>query len=370
MAEGEAEAAGAEGLKPLEKKRLLQGAQVPPATPEPLRPVPEPRKEPAAAVLEQEHHPDGPEDDEEEEEKPKAGKGWQERLRRSCSSCLLLGRSVAQSSCSNSAALNARLDRLESWLERRQERQRREVVLAELRRLAAAKGDLPNPGLGCCRRRGALTEEEEKFDFTATEVTEAFRRAHRRCNSPSLIEVLQGQATWRQALSGGLLGRLFQALLVALVVHCALGAIAFSVSRGFAVKHSGALEPSSWLASAPPAAAATTVTLRPLWRFPELSLEELRQVEDVMFIHDHASHTLRIAHVTRSAAGAVLVEAADGSTIRVEPGGRSFWGQRGWTQEVYLTAMEAMQSFPGANSGGTVDWLIAGALGTDLLVPG
>jgi len=119
-------------------------------------------------------------------------------------------------------------------------------------------------------------------------------------------------------------------------------------------------------------ATAATVALQPLWDYPRLSFDELRRVEDVAFVHNQARHVLRVAVVEKMANGAVKVVTADGSEVRIEPGGKAFWRPGGPAQaEVPLVVMETWRQMLGV--GRAVDaelaWLTSGILASHRTAP-
>jgi len=110
---------------------------------------------------------------------------------------------------------------------------------------------------------------------------------------------------------------------------------------------------------------AMTMQLQPLWDYPALSLDELRQVEDVVFVHNQATHMLRVSVATRTEGGTVLLKAADGSEVRVAPDGRSYWRRLGHPEE----HLEAMEIWRTAQRSEEVQWLTSGMLATQVTVP-
>ncbi|OLP89637.1 hypothetical protein AK812_SmicGene28896 [Symbiodinium microadriaticum] len=176
-------------------------------------------------------------------------------------------------------------------------------------------------------------------------------------HSSTLSQVLQGRP-WREILPRCLC-QVTVAFMVGLAVFCLLAAVAFAPTRSLALGPAGAVA----APPAPVAAAAAAVTLRPLWQFPMLSLQELRQVENVVFEENQLRHSLRVAVTSKMFDGSVLLQSTD-SSLRVEKSGRGVWLRDG--QEVPLDDMEALRQLPGADEG--LAWMGA-QLTTEVVAP-
>ncbi|CAE7796009.1 unnamed protein product [Symbiodinium sp. CCMP2592] len=250
------------------------------------------------------------------------------------------------------------LDRLEQWLERRRKARCYKALDAELRRAARAAEILDSVGvqeflIGPSSR---TVESCESLCFEDEEVLGALVRYQLK-HSSTLSQVLQGRP-WREILPRCLC-QVTVAFMVGLALFCLLAAMAFAPTRSLALGPAGEV-------AAPPAAvaaAAAAVTLRPLWQFPMLSLQELRQVENVVFEENQLRHSLRVAVTSKMSDGSVLLQSTD-SSLRVEKSGRGFWLRDG--QEVPLDDMEALRQLPGADEG--LAWMGA-QLTTEVVAP-
>jgi len=268
-----------------------------------------------------------------------------------------------------------RLDGLEAYMQSKQKALKMSATLYVLRSMAHEEELLPQgfpkPSLldfvyEPASKKRQMEEEYNQISFTSDEVIQAFSRTKKSFRQPLFVQVLQGHKPLKDALPV-LVGQGVLLILCLMAFHCILCSIVFSTSRSVANDpDSGALldqlEPS--LAAA---GAASTVKLQPLWDFPALSLQELRQVEDIVFTHDHVSHAMHVATVARTAAGHVVLQSADGSTVRVEPDGRAYWGHQG-SGEVFLLAMEQLREMIGGETEGGMNWLTAGSLPSEVLV--
>lgn len=250
------------------------------------------------------------------------------------------------------------LDRLEQWLERRRKARCYKALDAELRHAARAAEILDTVGvqeflIGPSSR---TVESCEALCFEDEEVLGALVRYQLK-HSSTLSQVLQGRP-WREILPRCLC-QVTVAFMVGLAVFCLLAAVAFAPTRSLALGHAGAVA----APPAPVAAAAAAVTLRPLWQFPMLSLQELRQVENVVFEENQLRHSLRVAVTSKMFDGSVLLQSTD-SSLRVEKSGRGVWLRDG--QEVPLDDMEALRQLPGADEG--LAWMGA-QLTTEVVAP-
>jgi len=250
------------------------------------------------------------------------------------------------------------LDRLEQWLERRRKARCYKALDAELRRAARAAEILDSVGvqeflIGPSSR---TVESCESLCFEDEEVLGALVRYQLK-RSSTLSQVLQGRP-WREILPRCLC-QVTVAFMVGLALFCLLAAMAFAPTRSLALGPAGEVA----APPAPVAAAAAAVSLRPLWQFPLLSLQELRQVENVVFEENQLRHSLRVAVTSKMSDGSVLLQSTD-SSLRVEKSGRGFWLRDG--QEVPLDDMEALRQLPGADEG--LAWMGA-QLATEVVAP-
>mmetsp|Transcript_19737 Transcript_19737/g.35066 ORF Transcript_19737/g.35066 Transcript_19737/m.35066 type:complete len:398 (-) Transcript_19737:184-1377(-) len=268
-----------------------------------------------------------------------------------------------------------RLDRWEVFMEGKQEAVKMSATTRVLRSMAAEDGLLPATSLldriyMSESKQRKLEEECAEVNFTSEEVVQAFSRAKRNFRQPLFIQVMQGHAELKPALPI-LICQAVLLILCLVAFHCMLASIVFSTSRSVASDDSGALLDLQ-VPSLAAAAAGSTVKLQPLWDFPLLSFQELRQVEDIVFTHDHVAHSMTVATVAKTAAGDVVLRSADGSTVRIEPDGRAYWGKQravGSSAEVYLLAMQQLREMIGGSSeGGGMNWLTAGSLSLDVLL--
>lgn len=236
-------------------------------------------------------------------------------------------------------------------------------VQDELVRMAVEAGDLPPSALpGRCSRGLVSDEDIEKLRFSPPYVVEAFRSIRPRPKKAFMERVLDGEIPLDETLCV-LISFTLLVTLVVLFLYLGLASAVFSAKDVAADAIQGTIvDASTGLTTV---GAAATVALKPLWNYPSLSLDELRRVEDVLFVHNQATHVLRVATVSRMASGTVLLKAVDSSTVRVEPSGRSFW-QRVGHPEVFLEAMESWRTAPG---NAEVDWLTSGVLATQVTVP-
>lgn len=249
-------------------------------------------------------------------------------------------------------------------IERLGESAARAAMRAELRRVAAegAKGASNSGSQRCsclrlcrrCRPR-PRSGKPEALRFTAEQVVEAFRRRRPKQKPSRLTQALDGHLALPHAVME-LLWRGALLVLAGLLLHLVLAYIIYGSSRTMSVHAaSGALV--DVLGQNTVAGAASTVALRQLWQLPDLTLDELRRVEEVVFRHQGVVHLARLAGAARQVDGVVLLSAVDGSSLRVAPGGAAVWRQR--SLEVRLTEMDTLRSVPGSRE---MDWLMAAAL--------
>ena len=251
-----------------------------------------------------------------------------------------------------------RLDGLEAWLERRFQARCREAIDAELRWAARAAEILDTVEVGefWLGPSTKTVESCERLCFEDDEVLGALVRYQLK-QASTLSQVLLGRA-WREVLPRCLC-QITVACLVGLAVFCILAAIAFAPTRSLSFGSAGEV-------AAPPAsmaAAASAIALRPLWQFPELSLQELRQVDNVVFEEGQLRHSLRVAVTWKTPDGGVTLQSTD-SSLRVDGSGRGFW-LRGH-EEVPLEDMEMLRQLPGADT--HLAWMGA-QLATEVVMP-
>lgn len=190
--------------------------------------------------------------------------------------------------------------------------------------------------------------------FSPEQVVEAYRRAQPKAKKSFAERWLDGEASSMQTLCF-YSGLALVALAFLLILHFCLALLVFSTAALSVPGSSGVLVDSPYKA---PVSAARSVELRPLWDYPSLSLEQLRRVQDIVFVHNQAFQVLRAGAIVRKAGGAVSVRTMDGSVVQVEPSGRSFWRRPG-KPEVQLTAMDAWRA--GAHlTGAEAAWLTSG----------
>lgn len=114
-----------------------------------------------------------------------------------------------------------------------------------------------------------------------------------------------------------------------------------------------------------PVATSSTVDLRSVWDLAQLPLAELRRVDDVVFVHNQATHVLRVGMVTFTAQGAVELHGTDDTVIRVASDGTSSWQRPGYP-EVSLDMMDAWRQL---SQDAEIAWLSSAGLGTDVALP-
>jgi len=255
--------------------------------------------------------------------------------------------------------LSQRLDEWEERLERRRKVRLRQTVEAELRRVAVAAEILdPPPGLSETML-GPSQETVARCEvlcFEDEEVLSAFVQV-KQSYSSTLAQVLQGRP-WRDVLPRCLC-QLTIAVLLALAVFCIAAAVAFAPTRSIAFDASGIVQsPQGGAASA-----ASAVVLRPLWAFPGLSLQLLRQVENVVFEEGGLRHALSVAVTEKRPDGSVTLRSTE-TSLRVEQDGRGFWLRP--EGEVFLADMESLRQLPGADT--SLAWL-GGMFATEVLQP-
>lgn len=172
--------------------------------------------------------------------------------------------------------------------------------------------------------------------LNAEELIEVFRVLRKNWGEPFLTRAVR-QVTYVDGESSSTrvicvyFAQALLLLLLAFVAQFFIAWLVFAQQRYVAVDSgSGALVQ----ASAPQlvAAASASVSLQPLWRFPQMQLSELRRVDHVGFSYQQVVHTIRVTAVARTPAGTVLLRGEDGSSLRVEAGGRSFWAANGWPE--------------------------------------
>jgi hypothetical protein len=151
------------------------------------------------------------------------------------------------------------------------------------------------------------------------------------------------------------------------LIHFILAMIVFSVPKDFAVDGDTGVLLNPFEEGTPSIATAAAVGLRALSDYPLLSLAELRGVQDVVFTHNMATHTLRIASVARTTGGSVHLGSADGTSIRVEADGKAFWGRSGYP-EVRLRQTELWRDEGTRDP--TTAWLTSGAFASQIIESG
>jgi len=222
----------------------------------------------------------------------------------------------------------------------------------------------PEENLAAARAELATIEAEvEKLVFPHDLVREAHRRT--RANSSMLWQACIGQTRWRFAIfyyvrwTIAILGGLL--LLHLLLTMAVFSSSHLSVHEGPAGEGMGAIlvDPHG----KPAAATAEFLGLRSLWSFPELPLSELRAVQDVVFLHNFAHHTMRIASVARSGdTGAILLQSADRSGVRILPGGLARWRES--VGGTYLPEV----SLSNSTTNGAHSWTTSSLMSTDVLI--
>lgn len=249
------------------------------------------------------------------------------RLAQGCRSC-----------CESLAAcFRRRLDAWEGWLAAREQASFRSSFEHELRRLYADQ--LPPPGLLDLWGPSVRTMEKcHTLSFSEKEVLLCFTEAQlkRGPHGPDLLKAP------RQMLPR-LLGQLAVVLLLGIGLFCLLATIALAPTRSLTFNGGSIVDDGA-------VAGATSVSTQALWDFPKLTLEQLRQVEDVFFEEKQRAHVLKIAATSKLPDGSVILESAD-SSVRVTPQGTAYWSRPG-SAEVFLSDMEALRSLPGPAIGG------------------
>lgn len=259
------------------------------------------------------------------------------------------------------------LDSLQGRLDRYADSRERRRAVDELRRMAVLVGQLEIPSSWDRPGMARLEEQQQRIFYKHDEIMEAFERVRSRSQDWLFVQVIKGHTPWHRALPWLLL----EALLIAVVSlgwHSALSAIVFSsVSSVTSDASTGAIvDPSNSGA----VGAAGLTALQPLWQFPTLSLQELRQVEDIVFSHGYALHVLHVAVMFKAQAGSVVLRAADGSAVRVEPDGNAYWKRNRAAAEVFLDEMQGLRNLVGDKSAEEVTWLTAGSLPSEVLNSG
>eukprot|EP00435_Cladocopium_sp_Y103_P059061 s319_g21.t1 len=233
------------------------------------------------------------------------------------------------------ACFRRRLDAWETWLAAREQASLRSSFEQELRRLYADQ--LPAPGLLDLWGPSVRTMEKcHTLSFSEKEVLLAFTEAQLKRSGPNLLKAP------RQMLPR-LLGQLAAVLLVSIGLFCLLATIALAPTRSLTFNAGTIVD------DARAVAGATSVSTQALWDFPNLTLDQLRQVEDVFFEEKQRAHVLKIAATSKLPDGSVILQSAD-STVRVTPEGAAYWSQG--SAEVFLSDMEALRSLPGPASVG------------------
>jgi hypothetical protein len=212
-----------------------------------------------------------------------------------------------------------------------------------------------------------LEEQQERIFYKHDEIMEAFERIRSKSQDWLFVQVIKGHTPWQRALPWLLL-EVFFIVVVSLGWHSALSAIVFSSASSVTSDAStGAIvDPSNSGA----VGAAGLTALQPLWQFPTLSLQELRQVEDVVFSHGYALHVLHVAVMFKAQAGSVVLRSADGSAVRVEPDGNAYWKRNRAAAEVFLDEMQGLRNLVGDRSAEEVTALTAGSLPSEVLNSG
>lgn len=313
-----------------------------------------------------------PDDDEQIEELTPT---FRQRLSAACVSCAgSAGRrlsSLPQDSVACLSAVGRRrsdmLDSLQDCLDRYADSRERRRAVDELRRMAAQAGQLELASQWDRTAMARLEAQQESIYYRHDELLEAFERLRSRSQDWLVVQVIKGHTPWRQALPWLLL----EVLLICVVVvgwHSVLSVIVFSNTSSVTSDAStGAIvDPSNSGA----VGAAGLTALQPLWQFPSLSLQELRQVEDVVFSHGYALHVLHVAVMFKAQAGSVVLRAADGSAVRVEPDGNAYWKRNRGASEVLLDEMQGLRNLVGDRSAEDITWLTAGSLPSEILSSG
>lgn len=226
------------------------------------------------------------------------------------------------------------LDALEALLTAQQAGRRRSRFQAELRNLASEK----LPKLSTMERLmgpSAKTRELcQSLTFKDEEVLHAFAQAEQK-SSP--FEALE-QDFW--SVLPRLLCQVFLVVILCSGVFCLLATIALAPTRSITLSSTGRI-----LDAGSVAGSASVVHVRPVWDFPLLSFNELRQIEEVVFEHQHEVHVLKVAVTTKLPDGSVLLQSTD-SALRVQADGQAFWQT---SSEVFLADMEALRTISGGD---------------------
>eukprot|EP00927_Polykrikos_kofoidii_P028826 TRINITY_DN25049_c0_g1_i1.p1 TRINITY_DN25049_c0_g1~~TRINITY_DN25049_c0_g1_i1.p1 ORF type:complete len:468 (-),score=87.65 TRINITY_DN25049_c0_g1_i1:32-1435(-) len=193
------------------------------------------------------------------------------------------------------------------------------------------------PGLTKCRRKPVavdvegeeVTESIVDVDFSLEDVVQVYRQL--RPQTPLFVRALRGETpTWQTVVAWAVV------VMLTLPIYLLFVLLIYQVPRDFTVEGgTGTLTDPNFKAR-PPLAAGVSVALRPLVEFPFLPLAELRKVEDVVFLYNFVTHTLRVAAMARTASGSVEITGADGSRVRVEPDGSAFWARQGLPEATLL----------------------------------
>jgi len=241
------------------------------------------------------------------------------------------------------------LNIVEKCCARRREAKLRREVEAQLWRIAF-------PDLAPAQRKGM-----EKPNLTPEQVMAAYRLLRRQDTLD--VRVVQGVTSWKRFIMVRCCQTLLAAILV-LLVYLGLALLVFAVPRDFHVQSStGVLtDPSDPLRIV---STGSTVGLYPVWEYPHLSLDELRKVEDVVIVQNQATHVQHVAMISRTSQGTVSMTSSDGSTIRVEPDGRTWW-QRSGHSDILLNAMGSWRAF---RRDAEIAWLTDGVASTQVVIP-
>mmetsp|Transcript_123456 Transcript_123456/g.384258 ORF Transcript_123456/g.384258 Transcript_123456/m.384258 type:complete len:475 (+) Transcript_123456:59-1483(+) len=239
----------------------------------------------------------------------------------------------------------------------------RRRVQEELLRMAVEAGDMPQealPGRFCSGK--ASSEDLERLRFSPPYVVEAFRRVRPPPKKPFMEKALDGELHCREII-GVLTWTAVFVMLVLFFLYLGLAVAMFSAGDLARDPAAGALVHADDRNLT--AAAAATVKLKPLWDYPTMPLWDLQTAEDVVFVHNQATHMLRVATVSKTASGSVLLKATDGSTVRVTPNSAGFWTPAG-NAEVYLQGMETWRA---TERNTEVQWLTSGLLAAQVTIP-
>eukprot|EP00930_Biecheleria_cincta_P082846 TRINITY_DN72497_c0_g1_i1.p1 TRINITY_DN72497_c0_g1~~TRINITY_DN72497_c0_g1_i1.p1 ORF type:complete len:589 (-),score=116.17 TRINITY_DN72497_c0_g1_i1:134-1900(-) len=259
------------------------------------------------------------------------------------------------------------LDSLQDSLDQYADSRERRRAVQELRNMAVRNRLLEMPSSWDRDRMEKLERRQARLYYSHDEMMEAFEQLQRTSQDWLFVQVIKGHTPLKRALPWLVLEALLAAVLL-LGWHSILSTIVFSSTSSVrSVASTGAIvDPGNGGA----VGAAGLTALQPLWQFPSLSLQELRQVEDVVFSHGYALHVLHVAVMFKAQSGSVVLRAADGSAVRVEPDGNAYWRRNRAAAEVFLDEMQGLRKLVNDKSAESVTWLTAGSLPSEVLYSG